>query len=194
MPVDPAKPTNIMKSIASTIQRSATLFALSTFLYAGAFAQDAPKLTDPEIAHVGVTANQIDVNYGKLALEKSKNKDIRHFAETMIKDHEGVIKQATELAAKLGVTPADNAMSKSLKQGEVAEMKKLRALNGVAFEKAYIDNEVAYHKAVINAVKTVLIPQTQNADLKNLFISISPVLDSHLEHAEMVAKEFAAKK
>ena len=183
-----------MKNFTSTIQRGATLFALCAFLYAGAFAQDAPKLTDPEIAHVGVTANQIDVNYGKLCLEKSKNKDVRHFAETMIKDHEGVIKQASDLAAKLGVTPKDNAMSKSLNAGAAKETKSLKSLSGAAFDKAYIDNEVAYHKAVINAVKTVLIPQTQNAELKNLFVSISPVLDAHLAHAEMVQKEFASKK
>lgn len=172
-----------MKTIASTIQRGATLFALSAFLYAGAFAQDAPKLSDAEIAHVGVTANQIDVNYGKLCLDKSKNKDVRHFAETMIKDHEGVIKQASDLAAKLGVTPKDNAMSKSLMEGSAKEMKALKSLSGAAFDKAYIDNEVAYHKAVINAVKTVLIPQTQNAELKNLFVAISPVLEAHLAHA-----------
>jgi putative membrane protein len=183
-----------MKNLTSSIQRGATLFAFTAFLYAGSFAQDPPKLSDPEIAHVGVTANQIDVNYGKLCLEKSKNKDVRHFAETMIKDHEGVIKQASDLAAKLGVTPLDNAMSKSLMAGEATTMKKLKALSGAAFDKAYIDNEVAYHKAVINAVKTVLIPQTQNAELKNLFVTISPVLDSHLAHAEMVAKEFAGGK
>lgn len=183
-----------MKNIATTIQRSATLIALSAFLYAGAFAQDAPKLTDPEIAHVGVTANQIDVNYGKLCLEKSRNKDVRHFAETMIKDHQGVINQASDLAAKLGVTPKDNAVSKSLMEGSARTTKMLKSLSGTAFDKAYIDNEVVYHKAVINAVKTVLIPQTRNAELRNLFVTISPVLEAHLAHAEMVQKEFAGKQ
>jgi putative membrane protein len=177
-----------------TMKHGITVFALASFLSMGAFAQSTPKLSDPQIAHVGVTANQIDVNYGKIALEKSKNKDIRHFAETMIKDHEGVIKQATDLAKKLGVTPEDNAMSKSLNAGAVTETRKLKSLSGAAFDKAYIDNEVAYHEAVINAVKTVLIPQTQNAELKNLFVTISPVLAAHLEHAKMVQKEFAARK
>ncbi len=184
---------NIMRNTASTIKRSATLFALSAFLYAGAFAQDAPKLTDPEIAHVAVTANQIDVDYAAIAKTNSKNKDVIHFAETMAKDHTGVIKQASELAAKLGVTPKDNAMSRSLKEGEAKTSKMLRSLKGAAFDKAYIDNEVAYHKAVIDAVKNVLIPQTQNADLKNLLVTVTPVLESHLAHAEMVQKEFAAK-
>lgn len=176
------------------MKRGTGLVAFATLLSLGVMAQDPPKMTDPQIAHAAVTANQIDVNYGKIALEKSKNKDIRHFAETMIKDHEGVIKQATDLAAKLGVKPEDNAMSKSLHEGSVKETKALRALTGTAFDKAYIDNEVAYHEAVINAVKTVLIPQTQNQELKDLFIKISPVLDAHLAHAKMVQEEFAAKK
>lgn len=182
-----------MKTMTSMIQRSATLFALSAFLYAGAFAKDAPKLSDPEIAHVAVTANQIDVDYAAIAKEKSTNKDVLQFAETMAKDHTGVIEQAAALAAKLGVTPKDNAMSKSLKEGEAKTSKMLRSLKGSAFDKAYIDNEVAYHKAVIDAVKNVLIPQTQNAELKNLLVSVAPVLETHLAHAEMVQKEFAAK-
>ena len=184
---------HIMKNKTFTFQRGAMLFALSAFLYVGAFAQDAPKLSDPEIAHVAVTANQIDVDYAAIAKEKSTNKDILQFAATMAKDHEGVIKQAVTLATKLGVTPEDNAMSKSLKAGEAKTEKMLRSLKGDAFDKAYIDNEVAYHKAVIDAVKNVLIPQTQNAELKNLLVSVAPVLDAHLAHAEMVQKEFAKK-
>ena len=182
-----------MKTTVSLMQRGATLFALSAFLYAGAFAQDAPKLSDPEIAHVAVTANQIDVDYAAIAKERSKNKDVVHFAETMANDHTGVIKQAVALVTKLKVTPQDNAVSQSLKAGAVKTGKMLRSLSGKAFDKAYIDNEVAYHKAVIDAVKTLLIPQAQNAELKSLLETVLPVLGSHLAHAEMVQKEFASK-
>jgi putative membrane protein len=182
-----------MKNTSSLLQRSATLFALSAFLYAGAFAQDAPKLSDPEIAHVAVTANQIDVDYAAIAKEKSTNKDVLRFAETMANDHSNVIKQAVALVTKLNVTPKDNAMSQSLKAGEVKTEKMLRSLKGKAFDKAYIDNEVAYHKAVIDAVKSVLIPYARNAELKSLLETVLPVLESHLAHAEMVQKEFSSK-
>lgn len=182
-----------MKNTSSLLQRSATLFALSAFLYAGAFAQNAPKLSDPEIAHVAVTANQIDVNYAAIAKEKSTNKAVLQFAASMAKDHTDIIKQATALVTKLKVTPEDNAVSQSLKAGEVKTEKMLRSLKGKAFDKAYIDNEVAYHKAVIDAVKTVLIPQAQNAELKALLEKVLPVLEAHLAHAEMVQKEFASK-
>jgi putative membrane protein len=151
-----------------------------------ASAQDAtPKLTDPEIASIAVTANQIDVNYGKIALKKSKNAEAKKFAETMIKDHESIIKQAVDLATKLGVTPKDNKVSQSLMKGERETNAKLNKLNGKAFDKAYIDNEVTYHEAVINTVKNVLIPQTQNEELKALLTKVSPLLEHHFEMAKM---------
>ena len=153
----------------------------------------APQLTDPEIAHVAVTANQIDIDYAAIAKQKSKNQSIIHFADAMATDHSGVIKQAVALATKLNVTPLDNAMSQSLVSGANDVKARLNTLEGAAFDKAYIDNEVAYHQAVIDAVSNVLIPQTQNAELKALLLSVAPVLNTHLEHAEMVQKELAGK-
>ncbi|HNR49504.1 MAG TPA: DUF4142 domain-containing protein [Bacteroidia bacterium] len=173
----------MLKNFTRTIASMITCMSIVSFT---ASAQDAaPKLTDPEIASVAVTANQIDVNYGKIALKKTKNAEAKKFAETMIKDHESIIKQAVDLATKLGVTPKDNAMTQSLLKGEKETTAKLNKLTGKAFDKAYIDNEVAYHEAVINAVKTVLIPQTQNAELKALLTKVTPLLDHHFEMAKM---------
>jgi len=148
--------------------------------------QQKPQLTDPEIASVAVTANQIDVNYGKIALKKSRNADIRKFAQTMVTDHSGVITQAVALAKKLKVVPKTNAVTKQLQDGAKATEKKLNGAKGSAFDKAYIDNEVSYHEAVISAVNNVLIPETQNAELKALLVKVAPVLQEHLDHAKMV--------
>lgn len=150
------------------------------------YAQETIQLSDPEVASVAVTANQIDVTYGELALKKSDNADIRQFAQTMVNDHNAIIKQAAALAKKLGVTPKDNALTQQLLDGKEKTLKMLKSKKGAAFNKAYIDNEVAYHKAVISAVKDVLIPQTQNAELKAFLQSAVPLLQGHLEHAEMV--------
>lgn len=65
----------------------------------------APQLNDSEIASVAVTTNQIDVDYGKIALKKATNPELRNFAQTMIDDHTSIIAQAVALAKKLGVTP-----------------------------------------------------------------------------------------
>ncbi len=142
-------------------------------------------LTDPEIASIAVTANQIDVNYGKIALQKSTNAEIRKFATTMIKDHESIIKQAVALATKLGVTPKDNPTTQSLLKGERELEKKFKSLKGSEFDKAYIENEVNYHEEVINTVKTTLIPQSKNEELKGLLTKVSPLLNHHYEMAKL---------
>jgi len=154
-----------------------------------AFAQ-TPKLSDAEIASVAVTANQIDIDYAKIAQERSKDAAILRFAKTMADDHAAIIAQAVKLVTKLHVTPKDNAVSQSLTEGAKKTKKTLNSKSGKAFDKAYIDNEVAYHKAVISAVETLLIPQAQNAELKALLQSVMPLLKTHLEHAEMVQKNF----
>ncbi len=145
-------------------------------------------LTDPEIASVAVVANQIDINAAKIAKEKSKDPSIIKFANTMITDHQSVINQAVALVKKLGVTPKDNAVSKKLNSDAAATKKMLMAKSGKDFNKAYIDNEVSYHKAVIDEVQNALIPQSKNAELKALLEKVLPILKTHLEHAEMVQK------
>ena len=143
-------------------------------------------LNDAQIAHIAVTANQLDVAAARQALDKSKNPAVRAFAETMVRDHEGVIKQAVALAKRLGVTPEDNDTSRSLTTSADATRERLSHLSGAAFDKAYMDNEVAYHQAVIDAVENTLIPNTQNAELKKLLESVVPALKAHLQQARTV--------
>jgi putative membrane protein len=146
-------------------------------------------LSDPEVAAVAVAANQIDIKNGELAKSKSKNTEVINFAETMIRDHNAVLGQASDLVKKLNVTPKENSLSEKLNSDADATRKSLSSKSGNAFDKAYIDNEVAYHKAVIDAVKNALIPDTDNAELKQLLTDILPALNTHLEHAEMLQKK-----
>ena len=174
------------------IMKVAAGMIVSAVILAGsAFAQTTPKLSDPEIASIAVVANQIDINNAKIAKEKSKNADILKFAQTMSDDHSAVIKQAVALVTKLKVTPKDNAVSKKLLADAEKTQKGLRAKSGKDFDKAYIDNEVAYHKAVIGVINNLLIPQSQNAELKKLLQDVLPTFNSHLEHAEMIQKMFS---
>ncbi|HEX7053094.1 MAG TPA: DUF4142 domain-containing protein [Burkholderiales bacterium] len=157
------------------------------------FAALAQAPTDPQIAGIVVTANQIDVDAGKLAKAKSKNKEVQKFAQQMITDHSAVNKQAAALAKKLGVKPEESDTSRSLKQGARENMAKLKKLKGAAFDKAYIDHEVAYHQAVLDAIDKVLVPNAQNAELKGLIVKVRPAIAAHLEHARHL-QETVAKK
>ncbi len=161
------------------------VFIIAFFTSVCGFSQDAPNLNDAQIASVAVTANQIDVDYGKIALDRSKNTDVREFANTMINDHNAIIKMAVDLATKLGVVPQDNTVTQSLLAQSKVTTKNLNSLKGKAFDKAYIENEIAYHNAVIDAVKGELIPQTQNKELKELLQTAVPILEAHYNHAKM---------
>jgi putative membrane protein len=141
---------------------------------------------DAQIAGIVVAANTVDINAGKAAKSKSHNKEVKEFAQRMITDHSGVNKQATALVTKLHVKPEDSATSKSLKDGGVANLKHLGTLKGEAFDKAYIDNEVTYHQAVLDAIDKTLLPSAQNAELKDLITKVRPAIDAHLQHAQKI--------
>jgi putative membrane protein len=160
----------------------AILFACAT---TAAYAQSAAP-NDAQIAGIVVAANQVDINAGKLAGKTAKNPEVVKFAKQMVTDHTGVNKQASALVKKLKVTPADSDTSKSLQDGGKANIDKLKGLHGAAFEKAYVDNEVAYHQAVIDALDKTLIPNAQNAELKGLLVKVRPAFVAHLDHAKMM--------
>ena len=157
-------------------------------LSAPAFAQGA-KPTDPQIAHIAYTAGQLDIDAAKQALAKSKNKEVRAFADDMVRDHTAVNKQALALVKKLHVKPEDNDTSRALTKQAAAKRDELAKLKGSAFDKAYVANEVAFHKTVDNALEKQLIPSSSNAELKSLLETGLKIFEGHQQHAEHVAAD-----
>jgi putative membrane protein len=167
------------------IRLSAAVAALS-LLGSPALAQGA-KPTDPQIAHIAYTAGVIDINAAKQAISKASNKDVKSFAEDMVRDHEAVNKQALDLVKKLKVTPEDNDTSKTLSKQATEKLAELDKLKGAEYDKAYVANEVAYHKAVNGALETQLIPSASNAELKSLLQTGLKIFQGHQQHAEQIA-------
>ncbi len=154
-------------------------------------AKAAPKAaapTDPQIAAIVVAANAVDIEAGELAKGKSTNADVVKFAEMMITDHTSVNKSASDLVAKLGVTPEENDASRGLKDGGTQNLAKLKDLKGAAFDKAYVSHEVDYHVAVLDTIDKVLVPNAKNAELKALIVKVRPAIATHLEHARTLNK------
>jgi putative membrane protein len=142
---------------------------------------------DAQIAHIAYTAGQLDIAAGKQALAKSKDKAVRDFAQEMVRDHTAVNDKALALVKKLGVTPQDNPTSQGLTKDANAKLATLAKLNGKAFDKAYVDNEVAYHKTVNGALSSTLIPNAKNGELKALLQTGLTLFTEHQHHAEHVA-------
>jgi putative membrane protein len=151
-------------------------------------APSAQAPNDAQIAAIVVTANQVDIDAGKLAAERGSNPEVKKYGEMMVGAHSGVNKQAAELVAKLKVTPEENPTSRSLKAGGDKNVARLKTLSGAAFDRAYIDQEIAYHQQVLDAVDKVLIPNASNAELKALLVQVRPAFVAHLEHAKQLRK------
>ena len=167
------------------VRLSAAIAALS-LVGSAALAQGA-KPTDPQIAHIAYTAGVIDIGAAKQAMTKAGNKDVKAFAQDMVRDHEAVNKQALDLVKKLKVTPEDNDTSKTLSKQAADKLAELAKLKGADYDKAYVANEVAYHKAVNGALETQLIPSASNAELKSLLQTGLKIFQGHQQHAEHVA-------
>lgn len=147
------------------------------------------KPTDLQIAHIAYTAGVIDINAAKLALSKTGNDAVKTFAQSMLSDHQAVNDQALALVKKLNVTPEDNATSQALVKAANAKQAELGALDGDAFDKAYINNEVVFHQQVLGALDKTLIPSAENADLKRFLEAGYKLFQGHEMHAERVASE-----
>ena len=166
------------------MKKSMIVFAASLLAIPAVAAAQAPN--DAQIAAIVVTANQVDIDAGRLAESHGSSAEVKSFGKQMVTDHTGVNKQATALVTKLKVTPQDNPTAQSLKSGGEKNVANLKSLKGAAFDKAYVDNEVTYHQQVIDALDKTLIPSASNAELKALLVKVRPAFVAHLEHAKHV--------
>jgi len=171
------------------MKRSAFVLAGSLMLFASSAVAQGP--SDAQIASIVVTANQVDIDAGKLAQSRSTSSDVRAFAERMVVDHTGVNSSATELVTRLKVTPQDNPTSQSLRAGGEKNVDLLKRLEGAAFDRAYIEHEVAYHQQVLDALDKTLIPSATNGELKALLVKVRPAFVAHLEHAKRLRSALA---
>jgi putative membrane protein len=179
-------------SVGATPFTSARASEASDLTATGSAATAA--ITDPQIAAIVVAANSVDIEAGKLAQSKTKNRKVREFADDMVRDHSAVNKAAVDLVTRLGVTPEENDTSRSLTSSGEQTRARLAGLSGKTFDREYVDNEVAYHRLVLDAIDKTLIPGAQNAELKATLVQVRPTIAAHLQHAEQLQASLGGKK
>ena len=173
----------------SSLLKNSVLTATVCFAAASAMAQSTEKPTHSQIAHIAYTAGQIEIAAADLALNKTHNDAVKAFANEMVRDHTAVNEKALALLDKLKVKPEDNDSSRSLADAAAEKRQELLKLSGAAFDKAYAQNEVAYHLTVNGALETTLIPATQNDELKSLLETGLKLFTEHQKHAEHLVTE-----
>lgn len=150
------------------------------------------KLDDPTIVAIFDAANTWDIETGILAAKKGTTKEVRDFGAMLERDHTNVRQQGRDLAKKLGVTPTPPKDFAMVKDHEAA-MKRLDGLNGKAFDKAFFEHEVAFHKAVLDAVSTTLLPALKNAEVRDLVTKVAPAFQAHEAAAQNMLDKQAKK-
>jgi putative membrane protein len=158
-----------------------------------ATAHSAAPLDDPTIVAIFDSANSWDIELGRLALGKSHNKEVRTFADMMVRDHTAARQLGRDLAAKLHVTPTPPGKDFALYKDHVAILKTLNAASGARFDKAYVDHEAWYHQAVIDAVTQTLLPATKNDELRDLEVKVAPNFQAHLAAAKDLQQKLGVK-
>lgn len=138
----------------------------------------APALDDATIVAIFDAANTADIETGQLAAERGTSKEVRDFGAMLVHDHTAVRQRGRDLAGRLGVTPTQPAGDASA-SAHMQAMTQLRSKQGVAFDQAFLEHEVAFHQGVIDAVQTTLLPAIQNAELKQLVVEVAPAFEAH---------------
>jgi putative membrane protein len=181
----------------------ALLLGLSTFTAGGNLAAQerdrhspeqslSPALDDPTIVAIFDYANTADIETGKLAAERGHSAEVRQFGAMLARDHEMVRQQGRDLAAKLGVTPTPPAGDQSA-QKQAALLRRLEGLRGAEFDRAFLQHEAAFHRDVIAAVETTLLPAIQNQELKALVMKVAPAFKAHMQMAQNLDKRLASR-
>lgn len=149
----------------------------------------AGKLDDPTIVAIFDAANTYDMETGSLAVSKGHTKAVRDFGAMLVRDHRNVRQQGRDLAKSLKVTPTSPGKDFPLTKAHAAAMRSLRSLRGSAFDRAFLQHEVDYHNAVLDAVTKTLLPATQNAQVKDLETKVAPAFVAHRDRAQSLLNE-----
>jgi putative membrane protein len=178
--------------LAVAVSSSAAFAAKTTaWMNEGRSGVVAPVLDDPTIVAIFDAANSADIETGELAAERGHSKEVRDFGAMLARDHKMVRQLGRDLAAKLNVTPTPPANNQSASD-HAAAMKRLRGLRGAEFDRAFLQHEAAFHKAIIDAVNSTLLPAIKNAELKALVVKVAPAFQAHMLAAESLDKKLGA--
>ena len=142
------------------------------------------RVSDANVAAIVVAANNADIAYANMALNKAVSAEVKAFAQRMIADHGGVNKAATDIVTRLGITPVETSISLDLRDKAEVIRDRLRDREGVDFDRDYIDNEIEYHEGLLKTIDETLIPSATNPELREVLRTTRPAVAAHLEHAK----------
>ena len=131
--------------------------------------------------------NQADIEIAQLGAIKGHSEQVRRLATTILRDHAAVQQIARDIAADHGIS-TDGIIDESLASSHAAVLEALSALEGPAFDAAYLRHEAPFHRNASLAVREQLVPAVQTQEFRTHLESVLPHFEHHL-HLTLKAAE-----
>jgi len=140
--------------------------------------------TDANVVDVLTVANQGEVDYSQLGVEKATDAGVKQFAQMMVKDHGAMLDAVKGLATRLNVTPATNDKATNLKEENTKDINDLNGKTvGKDFDVEFMEEQVDMHQETLDLLND-LDSRTTNADLKAAIAEAKPKVQAHLDQAK----------
>jgi putative membrane protein len=140
--------------------------------------------SDPQILGILRAANDVDIAGGYQAERMARDAGVQSFGKAMVTDHAALNQQADELASRLGQVPEESETSKQLRENGDQALERRRSMAGDDFDRTYLDDEIAFHQALLKTIDEVLLPNADSPELKQLLETARPQIASHLAQAQ----------
>lgn len=141
-------------------------------------------MTDEQIVGVLKLANDGEIKAAKNAVKHAQAKEVKQFAKGMIKDHGTANQELKGIKSKDKLKEADSELKRTLQASAKSGEERLKGLKGRDFDRAYMEEQITMHQAVLNAIDSDLLPNANNADLKAHLEKVRPIVAKHLDHAK----------
>jgi putative membrane protein len=160
-------------------------------------AQDVPnqtaplKLSEGQVAMITELVNSAEIDQARLAQTKAKTPSVKRFANMMIKDHTEAKNEQSKMYKGLNLTPADSDRATGLRDGAEKTLAQLRAEDGIQFDMAYMDAQIAQHQQVLDALDHDLIPAAADQKMIDGLNKMRATVAAHLKQARTLQSELA---
>ena len=176
-----------MKSFITQKKTILALFVLCAAI--SGRAQSCSELDDSAIIGIYNQVNAFDIESALLAQSRGDSSELRNLSQEVAEHHRDVRLTAAELARTMGIVETIPASRETDMLAHDRAMVELSNKSGVEFDRAYLQHEIAFHEATINAIKTVLLPGARDPRLKKHFESMLPHFEHHLKATISLAQK-----
>ncbi len=148
---------------------------------------------DGEVAAIVATVDSGEVEEGTLARTRAQDPRVRAFGESMVAMHGESTAKLGALRLRTGITPRESERSRTLAAEGAATKRRLEALQGADFDRAYVDAQATEHARVLDLIDTALLPMARNPELRTaLTDEVRPMVADHLRRARELQSALAA--